>query len=44
MKTDYIELDEDDGLNAVDLFNGTMECFVNSEKVIPVTIKATVED
>lgn len=43
MKTDYIELDEDDGFNAVDLFDGTMAYFVNSEKIIPVTIKATVE-
>ena len=44
MKTDYIEVDEDDGYNAVDLSDGEMVQFEDFEKVIPVTIKATVED
>lgn len=44
MKTDYIEVDEDDGYNAVDLSDGEMAWFEDFEKVIPVTINAVVED
>ena len=44
MKTEYIEVDEDDGYNAVDLSNGDMAWFDNFETVIPVTINATVEN
>lgn len=44
MKTDYIELDEDDGFNAVDLSDGEMAGFEDYEKVIPVTVNAVVED
>ena len=43
MKTDYIELDGDDGFNAVDLSDGDMAQFEDFEKVIPVIIKAAVE-
>ena len=44
MKTDYIEIDEDDGFNAVDLSDGEMTGFSDYDKVIPVTVKAVVED
>lgn len=44
MKTDYIEVDEDDGYNAVDLSNGDMAWFEDFEKIIPVTVNAVVED
>ena len=44
MKTDYIEIDEDDGFNAVDLSYGEMAGFEEYEKVIPVTVTAVVED
>ena len=44
MKTDYIEVDEDDGYNTVDLSDGEMTWFEDFEKVIPVTINAVVED
>ena len=44
MKTEYIEVDEDDGYNAVDLSDGDMAWFEDFEKVIPVTVNATVED
>lgn len=44
MKTEYIETDEDDGFNAVDLSDGEMTLFEACEEVIPVTIKASVED
>lgn len=44
MKTDYIEIDEDDGFNAVDLSDGEMTGFSDYEKVIPVTINAVAED
>ena len=44
MKTEYIEVDEDDGYNAVDLSDGEMAWFEDFEKVTPVTVKATVED
>ena len=44
MKTEYIETDEEDGYNAVDLSNGEMTLFDDFEKVIPVTISASVED
>ena len=44
MKTDYIEIDEDDGFNAVDLSDGSMAGFEDFEKVFPVTINAVVED
>lgn len=44
MKTDYIEIDDDDGYNAVDLSDGEMTGFSDYEKVIPVTINAVVED
>lgn len=44
MKTDYIEIDEDDGFNAVDLADGSMAGFEKYEKVIPVAVKAVVED
>lgn len=44
MKTDYIEIDEDDGFNAVDLADGSMIGFENYEKVFPVTVNAVVED
>lgn len=48
MKTDYIEVDEDDdeddGYNAVDLSDGEMTWFEDFEKVIPVTVNAVIED
>ena len=44
MKTDYIEIDEDDGFNAVDLSDGEMTEFSDYDKVIPVAVKAVVED
>lgn len=44
MKTDYIEIDEDDGFNAVDLSDGSMAGFEKYEKVIPVTVNAVVEN
>jgi len=44
MKTDYIEVDEDDGFNAVDISDGEMTGFSDYEKVIPVTVTAVVED
>ena len=44
MKTDYIEIEEDDGFNAVDLSDGNMAWFADFEKVIPVTINAVVEN
>ena len=44
MKTDYIEVDEDDGYNAVDLSDGEMTWFEDFEKVIPVTVNAAVEN
>lgn len=44
MKTDYIEIDEDDGFNAVDLSDGSMIGFEDFEKVFPVTINAVVEN
>lgn len=44
MKTEYIEVDEDDGYNAVDISDGTMAGFEDYEKVIPVTVTAVVED
>ena len=44
MKTEYIETDEDDGYNAVDLADGEMSWFDDFEKVIPVTVNAAVED
>ena len=44
MKTEYIEVDEDDGYNAVDLSDGEMTWFEDFEKVIPVTVNAVVED
>lgn len=43
MKTEYIEIDED-GYNAVDLSDGEMTWFDSSEKVVPVTVTAVVED
>ena len=44
MKTEHIEVDDDDGYNAVDLSNGDMTWFDNFEEVIPVTVIAAVED
>lgn len=44
MKTEYIETDEDDGYNVVDLADGEMSWFDDFEKVIPVTVNAVVED
>ena len=44
MKTEYIENNEEDGFNAVDLSNGAMGLFIDFEDVIPVTINASVED
>lgn len=44
MKTEYIEVDEDDGYNAVDLSDGKMAWFEDYEKVIPVTVIAAVEN
>lgn len=44
MKTEYIEIDEDDGYNAVNLSDGSMAWFEKYEKVIPVTINAAVEN
>lgn len=44
MKTEYIEVDEDNGYNAVDISDGTMVGFEDYEKVIPVTVNAVVED
>lgn len=44
MKTDYIEIDEDDGFNAVNLSDGSMAGFEKYEKVIPVTVNAVVEN
>ena len=44
MKTEHIEVDDDDGYNAVDLSDGGMGWFDSFERVIPVTINAVVED
>ena len=44
MKTDYIEIDENEGYNAVDLSDGDMTWFEDFEKVIPVTVNVVVED
>lgn len=47
MKTEYIKLGEEDvycGLNAVDISDRTLEYFENTEKVIPVTINAVIEE
>ena len=44
MKTEYIEVDEDDGYNAVDISDGTMMGFEDYERVIPVTVTAVVEN
>ena len=43
MRTEYIETDEDDGYNAVDISDGEMAWFEDFEKVIPVTVNAVVE-
>lgn len=44
VKTEYIEFDEDDDYNAVDISNGIMGYFTYIEKVIPVTINAVIEE
>lgn len=44
MKTEYIEVAEDDGYNAVDLSDGSMAWFDNLENVIPVKAIAVVEE
>ena len=43
MKTECID-NHYDSYNAVDLSDGEMACFEDTEKVIPVTINAVVEE
>lgn len=43
MKTEYFEIDDDEGYNAVDLDSGDMTYFDSYEKVLPVKVVA-VED
>lgn len=44
MKTEYFEIDDDDGYNAVDLDSGDMTFFDSYETVIPVKVVAVEED
>lgn len=43
MKTEYIDIGDDDGYNAVDLSDGEMAWFRDSEEVTPITINAVEE-
>lgn len=43
MKTEYLEMEDEDGYNAVDLDSGDMSCFDSYEKVIPVKVVAVEE-
>ena len=44
MKTEYIDISDDEGWNAVNLSNGEMGWFARSESVTPVKINAVIED
>lgn len=44
MKTEYFEIDDDEGYNAVDLDSGDMTYFDSYETVIPVKLVAVEED
>ena len=44
MKTECIDVNNYDGYNAVDLSDGEMAWFEDTEKVTPVTINAVVEE
>lgn len=44
MKTDEIKTNDYDSYNAVDLSDGEMAWFEDTEKVTPVTINAVVEE
>ena len=44
MKTEYFEIDDDEGYNAVDLDSGDMTFFDSYENVLPVKLVAVEED
>lgn len=44
MKTDYLDMSDDEGYNAVDLDSGDMTYFDDYETVLPVKLVAVEED